>query len=421
MLYPSAGDQHLSRRGWLKGAAAAAIAPNLPFADGDKKLPPVRTITKGPKFHWFGYYDKWQFDPTNRYVLGMEVDFEHRSPKPEDRIRLGVVDLHDKDKWTELGTSTAWSWQQGCMLQWIPGTKDGILWNDIGKDRFVCRIMDGRGMETRTIDRAVYTLDPTGKWAVTVDFARLNDVRPGYGYAGVIDPHRNELRPRDSGIWRVNLQTGKSELLFAIADVAAFGPPLNDMKDAKHWFNHLLYSPDGSRFIFLHRWRPKGTAGFRTRMFTASAEGKDLFLLDPSGSTSHFVWRDPRHILAWTKPEGKDAGFWLFKDKSTELEQVGKGVMTENGHCTYLPGGEWILNDTYPDKERVQHPYLFHAKTGRKVALGHFLSPKEYTGEWRCDTHPRFSRDGKLVCIDSPHVGPGRQMHVIDVGGIASG
>ena len=34
----------------------------------------MRALTRGPKYHWFGYYDKLQFDPTGRYVLGMEVD-----------------------------------------------------------------------------------------------------------------------------------------------------------------------------------------------------------------------------------------------------------------------------------------------------------------------------------------------------------
>ena len=58
-------------------------------------LPPVRPLTRGPGFHWFGYYDKLEFDPDGRYVLGMEVDFEHRSPRADDVIKVGMVDLKD--------------------------------------------------------------------------------------------------------------------------------------------------------------------------------------------------------------------------------------------------------------------------------------------------------------------------------------
>ena len=32
-----------------------------------------RALTAGPQFHWFGYYDKLQFGPSDRYVLGMAV------------------------------------------------------------------------------------------------------------------------------------------------------------------------------------------------------------------------------------------------------------------------------------------------------------------------------------------------------------
>ena len=60
----------------------------------------------------------------------MEVDFEHRSPTAEDVIKIGMVDLHDDNKWIELGESRAWGWQQGCMLQWRPGSNSEILWND---------------------------------------------------------------------------------------------------------------------------------------------------------------------------------------------------------------------------------------------------------------------------------------------------
>jgi hypothetical protein len=90
----------------------------------------------------------------------------------------------------------------------------------------------------------------------------------------------------------------------------------------------------------------------------------------------------------------------------------------QDGHCTYLPGNRWILCDTYPDKQRFQHPYLYEVATATQHPLGHFLSPPAYTGEWRCDNHPRFSPDGRKVVIDSPHGGQGRQLYLIDIGGI---
>jgi len=94
--------------------------------------------------------------------------------------------------------------------------------------------------------------------------------------------------------------------------------------------------------------------------------------------------------------------------------------MVVNGHCSYLPGKRWILNDTYPDKQRNQNPYLYEAQTGKRFALGHFPSPPQYKGEWRCDTHPRFSPDGKKVVIDSPHGGNGRQLYLFDISSIVN-
>src|SRR6056297_3092666 len=120
----------LNRRTFLKSTAVGltTAAGGRAFGqDPVADLPPVRTISRGPKYHWFSYYDKLQFDPSNRYVLGMEVDFEHRSPTAEDVIRVGMVDLQDQDRWIDLGASRAWCWQQGCMLQWRPQSATEIL------------------------------------------------------------------------------------------------------------------------------------------------------------------------------------------------------------------------------------------------------------------------------------------------------
>ena len=397
-------------------------------ADPNTKLyVPTKKITSTPGHHWFAYYDKIQADPSNRYVLGMKTMFENRSPNENDTIEIGMVDLNDDCKWIKLGESRAWGWQQGCQLQFIPRSKNEVLWNDKEGDNFVCHIMNIETREKRTIPWTVYALSPDGKWAITVDYRRVNETRPGYGYAGIPDPNRDVLAPDNSGIWKVNLETGEAQLIISIAQVAAIENPYDtEIKDAKHWFNHLLVNPDGTRFIFLHRWRypdQERTAkyanvgGWGTRMLTANMDGSDIRIIDPYNYTSHFIWRDPQHILAWTNvPHKGGNGFFLFEDSATEnIEQIGKGVMTENGHCTYLPGNEWILNDTYPHSETgLQSVYLFHVSTGKRVPLGDFYSPLKRTLEWRCDTHPRSTLDGNFVIVDSPNI-EGRQMYMLDV------
>jgi hypothetical protein len=202
------------------------------------------------------------------------------------------------------------------------------------------------------------------------------------------------------------------------------------VEDNFHWFNHLLVNTDGTRFTFLHRWRKErierqkmATGGFTTRMITASSVGGDNYIIDPSGFTSHFVWSDPSHICAWTQPVEGNPGFYLLEDKTGDFKQTGKGVMTLNGHNTYVPrtNNEWILCDTYPQgASRLQELYLYHILSDRKVVLGNFLSPSDYKGEWRCDLHPKCTTDGKKVIFDSTHTGTGRQIFSLDIASIIS-
>ena len=415
----------LSRRSLLAFPAASAPVrlAGQSGKTGAEKLPPIRTITRGPKFHWFGYYDKLQFDPTSRFVLGMEVAFEHRSPRPDDTIRIGMVDFKDQDRWIDLGETRAWNWQQGCMLQWLPGSKTQVIYNDFDGRKYVSRILDVRTRETVTFPGPVYSVSPDARWAVYPDFSRLNDDRPGYGYPNVPDAYADVLAPDKAGIWLMDFRTGSIKLILSFSRIASYPYKYGEWSGAsKHRFNHLLFSPSGHRFIFLHRRKggDNPQAGI-TRMFTAAPDGSDLYLLDPYGDTSHFIWRGNTQVMAWAFHPAHGRKFFLFKDKSEEVELVAPEAMPVNGHNTYLnrDNYRWILNDTYPDKDRLQHPYLFDTRTARRYALGHFLSPAGYAGEWRCDTHPRSNHDGTMVCIDSPHAG-GRQMHLIDVRGIVS-
>ena len=99
-----------------KNTFAEEAAGPMSYAGPGKTLPPVTQLTHGPKFHWGAYYDQMHFDPTDRFVTGNEVDFHGRSPLPEDQINVGLIDTADNNRWTQIGTSRAWNWQQGPML-----------------------------------------------------------------------------------------------------------------------------------------------------------------------------------------------------------------------------------------------------------------------------------------------------------------
>ena len=396
----------------------------------DSSPVPVRTITKGPAFHWFGYYDKFQFCPRDRFVLSNQVTFQHRSPTADDAIRVGMVDLEDGDRWIDLGGTRAWCWQQGCMLQWVPGSTNEVIWNDREGDAFVSRVMNVETRAVRTLPRPVYTLSPDGRFAMTLAFERVQRLRPGYGYASVPDRDAARRVPEEGGLWRMDLATGRTELVFSLAQAAALPHEGRPLDGWWHWFNHLLVSPDGKRCIFLHRWRKRHRDEpgfglpdnrFHTRMFTIGVDGRDPFIIDPSGFTSHFVWKNEREVTMFTRPQGRPEAFYTIEDRTGRIEPVGAGVMTENGHNTWLPApcADWVLNDTYPSRGgRLQRPYLFHAPTGRRVELGGFHAPAAYVDEWRCDTHPRSSRRPGFVCIDSAHGGSGRQLHLLDIRGV---
>ncbi|UCH34748.1 MAG: hypothetical protein JSV65_19900 [Armatimonadota bacterium] len=377
---------------------------------------PVRPVTRGPHHHFFGYYDKPPWDAAGQCMLALQVPFGDRQPQPDDAATVGVVDLGEDCAFRPLAETRAWNWQQGTMLQWVPSAPNRLIaFNDRQGDTFVGVLLEAHTGERRVLPRPIYALSRDGLRALSVNFARLNDLRPGYGYAGPPDPWREDPHPDDDGIYIMDLATGDRRLIMSLDQIAASGRD-ETMAGRRHWFNHLLFNTDDSRFIFLHRWQ-REDGGRYTRMFTARPDGSEVCCVSDHEMVSHFDWRDERHILAWARRRDVGDRYFLFTDCTDRLDVVAEGVLTTDGHCSYSPDRRWILTDTYPDRERMRTLILYEAETGRRVDIGRLYSPPELDGPVRCDLHPRWSRDGRQVCIDSAHEGT-RQMYVIDVSGV---
>lgn len=379
----------------------------------------IRPITKKPKHHFFGYYDKCPWDSTGRYVLALEVGFMNRPPTPEDEAVIGLVDLKKNCHWIPLTKTRAWNWQQGCMLQWLPSAPHRkIIYNDREHGKFVSVIMDVRTGEVEKLPMPIYTVSHDGKFALSLNFSRLQRTRPGYGYPGVLDKWKDDPHPKEDGIYWMNLETGEHYLIISLDQIVRFKPKPS-MRGTIHWFNHLLLNPDDSRFVFLHRWiRPNG--GWFTRMLTANPDGTDLYCIADHDMVSHFDWYDSKRILAWAQQYDVGDRFFLFTDLTDEREIIGEGLLTQDGHCSYSPDRRWILTDTYPDHKGMRRLLLYNVRRSELIEVGKFFSPPDLKGEIRCDLHPRWSRNGREVCIDSAHEGS-RQVYIIDVSKIIRG
>jgi hypothetical protein len=379
---------------------------------------PAEPITSGGH-HFFGYYDKFPDDASGRYHLALRVPFIDRQPTRDDVALIGTIDLTNDNAWTPIAETTAWCWQQGTMLQWLPSAPaTTIVYNVRENDRFLAVLHDLASGERHRLSRAIYAVSEN--YAVSLNFARLHHTRPGYGYPDGAENTLPALHPDDDGVFRVDLTTGESRLLISLQQLFEH-QTIPRMKLGPHWVNHLTISPEGSNFVFLNRCQFDPRTRFNDRFYRADADGSNLRLVHDNTYFSHFGYCDERTVIAYARTPGTDrdayAFYNLYEDRCTVL---GEAVFSSDGHCSFSPDRRWMLTDTYPDAESNRILILYEMATGRRIDIGRFHSPPALANELRCDLHPRWSRDGRHVTIDSAHTGE-RQIYRLDVTAIVAG
>lgn len=401
-----------------------------------------KTVSPSDSGHYFfGYYNLCPWSEDGNKILAHRATFADRFPQGTEPVQLGFLDANGSS-FKAFGESFAWNFQQGSKLQWVSlsHADDRIMHNDY-RDGQLCSVMrDSDGVEISSFERPFYAISPLGTEAVGFTVARINSCRPEYGYPAL--PIGQDY-PSDSedGIWKLDLDTGNSELLMSIDQVKSVKPSLLG-EHAKHYLIHAVYNKSGNRLLFLHRFeREDGIT--QTRLFTVGSDGRDLRLL-MDGMVSHFDWYDDDTIFAWAgkrsmlsdggsdglkvrlkrsvmkclKPiyyaMGKprflmvklvgDSYHFIPDVEDSEIRPFMKGVFLTDGHCTFdapvIQDSRWLLTDGYPNRKGQLPLYLCHLGDEQAYEVGLFDCPSIYDGEIRVDLHPRFSRDFSQVCAD---------------------
>lgn len=373
---------------------------------------PMENLTPRKDGHYFfGYFDKFAFDESNRYHLAQRIDFTARQPQPGETAELGVINVEDTMRFTPFARSDAWCWQQGCMLQYLRGHPDCVIYNDRENGRFVSRIHNLADGARRTLSRPVYCVAPDGKCALSINFSRLDRERPGYGYPGADDFSRSADAPENDGIWLLDLERDCAELIVSVAEVRRRWHR-DSMDGAANWFNHLLFNPSGSRFAFFHRWRVG--KWHLTHMFTCDRDGGGLRALNLEDMSSHYTWIDDTRLINFSNRFADGWQYHRFTDRSDGVETIARDVFPGDGHCSTSPDGQWMLTDCYPERDAFRRLFLYNYADDRAFEIGCCYADPAYPVPTRCDLHPRWSRDGRWITFDSIHEGS-RSIYRMDV------
>lgn len=356
-----------------------------------------------------GYYDKSPWDISDRYVIVLRTENANADVAPAE---VGMICLIDTltGEIHEIGVTHSWNIQQGCMAQWLGPTFDSrIIYNDFRNGKYCSVIYNWKEKkEEKILPIPVYDVSRDGTVALSLDFNRLHRLRPGYGYSNLEDDYKEVQCPDLCCIWKMDITTGRVTELLKYTDFNNF-EHVSSMDDAEHKVNHIMINPSGNRFMVLHRWL-KGNIKY-TRLVTANMDGACMCNLSDDKYVSHSFWKNDHEILSFLRKKESGDHYYILEDKTKQYKLLWPELLTD-GHASYSLDREYVITDTYPDRNRISSVYLLRDSSEERRLIARVYSPFKYDNELRCDLHPRWDHKTSKICIDACFEGK-REVYII--------
>jgi hypothetical protein len=110
----------------------------------------------------------------------------------------------------------------------------------------------------RELPMPLADLSSDGQRGLSVNFDRVFDFRPGYGYCQKRDPGQSQPHPLTDGVWLVDVKRARTRPVLTLQAIWAAMAHAFPNADHKICVNHLTLNPAADRFVLLARTFPDG-------------------------------------------------------------------------------------------------------------------------------------------------------------------
>lgn len=371
----------------------------------------VEQITHGPSNHLFGYIGHVQNIPWNeseRYIISLRTAFQDHLPEGHEPADVVLIDTHDDYKVTKIEESRGWNPQQGTMFYWNPLKADTqFFFNDRDKETGKVFTVLYDIERKKRVHEYRFDEQPIGNGGVMqegghfagINYARMARLRPVTGYKGAWDWTEGVLHPTDDGIFKVNTETEKSDLLVSFADMANIirkeEPHIDELA---LFINHTLWNREGDRLFFFARAGWSGNKKYpRINVpFVINADGSGLKRLTTFFG-GHPEWDYGQRMIGSVNKRQ----ILYDVDRNQIAGHLGNKEIFPNpeGDVALSPQGDWFVNG-HKDKKASKNYYTFYQRStdtwfrSQGFDIGHWIS-----GDLRQDPSPTWNRSGTKILV----------------------
>ena len=361
-----------------------------------------------PNMHvFFGYYDVSPLNSDNKLLLSTHLPIDN----DQKVMKVGYYRLSDELKeFNEIGQTETWCWQQGCRLRWIDEKNLKVIYNTMINSDYGSIIYDiKKDQVIKKIKKPIYDLNKEGTLGASLNFSRLQRLRPGYGYSNKQDQFINQKNPEEDGLFLVDINENKSNLIVSLDEISKISAR-ESMVGCDHYLNHIFFSPDSKYLFFFHLWSNKLNRD--ARLFRYEIESKQLKLI-VDNTISHYAWKSLDTFLV-TEFTNDTLSYNLYNIDGSRISTIGANSLNQDGHPSFSMESNFIISDTYPNYFGYQKLFKYDIESTKLTDIAKFYTNPSFTGEKKCDLHPRLSMDNKFICVDAVDSGK-REMVLLDI------